>query len=143
MIFGERSRISVPLCSRHRLHFSIRMIIAIGGLSVPFLIVAVGGVLVVLSKHPLDQEHAIIGTSKYFFLSLLGWGLLVWLLEITKIRPEEMTPQTIVLRQVGDGFVRGYRRWQAAKEPADVPAMPLPSPEPEAPEEDNPFRFKA
>jgi hypothetical protein len=98
LILTKKMRMPVPLCRKHRWHWTGRHLIILGSLLalIPLVILAV------VFTNPAEQGAvAVIG----FAGGLLLWIILTVILLLTIIRPTEITDESITLAGLSEKFV--------------------------------------
>jgi hypothetical protein len=111
--WNRRRRAPIPLCQRHRRHWTSRILIAWGGAGL-FLLLFLAGLMVLLlddiksgnNVQDFADGLAILGAA-----GLVGLALLITtaLLSRTRIDVVEITDNTIVLKNVSPEYKQAYR----------------------------------
>ncbi len=110
--FVKRRRVPVPLCERHKNHWTIRYLIGIGGILLVLGLLIVGGCLFATNidsdpDGPLTMIGGLLmGVAGVLFIA---WLVALIALATTQIGAAEITDDTIVLKNVHGDFSRAYR----------------------------------
>jgi hypothetical protein len=95
-VMAKRMRVSVPLCDAHKNHWFMRGVIIL----VSFVgLLGLAAIVIALSAKDFVWI-LIIG----LLIALVGWLILIGVLQSTSIRPTEITDNRITLRGVADSF---------------------------------------
>jgi hypothetical protein len=108
--FMKRRRVPIPLCDRHKNHWTVRYVIAFGGLGL-FGLVFIAGVAMLASDDGAGGPVAVLGGLT---MALAGFLFLAWIvaaivLGATTISAFEITDDSIFLKNVSPEFKQAYR----------------------------------
>jgi hypothetical protein len=105
MIFTKTLTVPVPLCSKHKWHWSGRA--AVVGFTLPLIPICFLAWAIVASQFNASGAVVFIPTG----LTLLAWVIMAFvLLSLTGIRPTEITDRSITLRGLSDEFIQALEQ---------------------------------
>jgi hypothetical protein len=109
--FIKRRRVPIPLCERHKGHWTFPRIIGYGIFEVALVLLFAGAALLVVEAINNPAETQIIGpwlilTSTILFIVLFH---MIIVLSAARINVVEITDNTITLKNVHSDFMRAYR----------------------------------
>jgi hypothetical protein len=119
----KRRRVPVPLCDQHKHHWTIRILVGLGGLAVFLPLLICGGVM--FGSNVDADPHGPLTILGVLIMALAGIAFLAWLvgliaLSVTAINVIEVTDETITLRNVSPAFTQAYRDMTRGDVPPDV-----------------------
>jgi magnesium-transporting ATPase (P-type) len=105
-VLTKRMTVPVPLCDKHKGHWTKRMLITLLGLLV---ILAFVGIAIAASTSEGDLADMAGLFWGLVVVALLAWLILIVVLQQTAIRPTEITDRSITLTGVGRGYIEALR----------------------------------
>ena len=106
--------LNVPLCHRHRNHWSNRNAVIIG--SFVALVIGLAALIVLIDNLPSRELQTDVGLLG-FFCGFVVWIFFALVVDLGKIRPLEITAVSIVLGGVAPGFVKAAKKAGCTFEP--------------------------
>ena len=110
--FMKRQRVPIPLCERHKNHWTIRYLIGFGGLGLFLFLIVFGGILLgVNADSDPGGPLTILGGTMMAVggVLFLAWLITMIVLGVTQINVFEITDDSIVLTNVSPDFSLAYR----------------------------------
>jgi hypothetical protein len=117
LILTKRCRVEVPLCAQHKGHWLMRQLLVIGTL----LALLGGGVIAMFASMDNHGNDNLSGMVCLGWVGLMiGWIVLAAIVQLTSIRPKEITDSSITLTGVSDAFAEAYEEeWSERPEELD------------------------
>ncbi len=112
--FMKRRRVPIPLCERHKNHWTIRYLIGFGGLALFLLLLGGAIALLIASDDRTNPARDTLMALGFILLAGAGIAFLTWLITlivllVTQINVFEITDDSIVLTNISPDFTRAYR----------------------------------
>ncbi len=106
LVLTKRMAVRVPLCDKHKGHWTTRMLITLLGLLGILILV---GFAIFASVSEADLSDLAGPLWGVVVGSLLVWLIVIAVLSQTAIRPTEITDRSITLRGVSEGYIEALR----------------------------------
>jgi hypothetical protein len=110
--FIKRRRAPIPLCDKHKNHWSIRWLIGLGGLALLLGLLFAGAMAMAANEgNNAGGPMGIVGMALVLAAAVLfvAWLITMVVLAVTQINAVEITDDTITLKNVHSDFTRAYR----------------------------------
>jgi tetrahydromethanopterin S-methyltransferase subunit C len=122
MVLTKKMKMKAPLCDQHKNHWRWRALVTVGG-----LIALLGlGAAIMPFMDQLNRDDTLGFVCLGWVGVLLVWLVVVAVVQLTAVRPTEITDHSMTLTGVADGFVEAMAAERRMAKPEEVEPYDLP-----------------